>query len=290
MQGQELIDRYEHLKSILSLYGQDLTQGMLVMVIGLILLRRFIRWFRAFLTTRKGEKWPVAKIVAAVYLILLDIIINVSLVIIGLDAAIIVRFVVVISLSAVALFILLRPIFPGLPFRVGNVVLIDDLFGKVAAIDLYHTRMMTFDGNTVFIPNSKILKNVVINYHDRPGRRIKINLRIPCEDDLLQAKQTMEAIMIADPRVLQSPRPQVLVLDVKDGSVGLGARCWADNAKYWTAKCDLTEKIIYGLGHAGVRIALPKQQVYLSSQSEERQVPRCAANSMAFKEADDESR
>lgn len=264
MQEETMISKYERLKQLLGLYGQDLAVGMLLLVVGLIVLHGFIRRFKAFLDDRKGGQWPVGKITAIVYFILLEIIVNVSLVVMGLDAETIVRFVVIISLSVVALVILLRPYFPVLPFRVGNVVLLDGLFGKVMAINLYHTQLKTFDGKAVFIPNTRILKNVVVNYHHTPGRRIKINVRIPYDEDLPRAKQTLEAIMIADPRVLKAPRPQVWTLDVESGSVGLGARCWADNAKYWLTRCELTEKIKLRFDNAGIRMALPRHQVFLN--------------------------
>lgn len=288
MEAGNLVDKYGRLKDVLELYGQDLAQGMFLLVVGLILLHWFIRWFKAFLNEHKGDQWPVGNITAIVYFILLEIIVNVSLVIMGLDAETIVRFVVIFSLSAVALVILLRRYFPVLPFRIGNVVLIDGLFGKVEATNLYHTQLKTFDGKMVFIPNTKILRNVVINYHRTPGRRIKIDVRIPYDEDLPLAKQILEAIMIADPRVLKTPRPQVWVLDFEGGSVALGARCWADNKKYWLTKCELTEKIKLRFDHEGIRLALPRHQVYLYPHPGDHSDSGAAGALMPLREATDE--
>jgi len=262
MQTQTYIDDYTRLQQLMKLYGQDLAQGMVLLVVGLILLHWFIRRLKNFLLARKGDQWPVGKIVAVVYFILLEIIVNVSLVVMGLDVETIVRFVVITSLTIIAVVILLRPYFPVLPFHVGHVVKIDGLFGKVVATNLYHTQLKTFDGKTVFIPNTKILRNVVVNYHHTPGRRIKIDLRIPYGSDLAKAKQVIEALMIADPRVQTAPRPQVWVLNAQDGSVGIGARCWANNAKYWLTKCELTEKIMFAFEHAGIPLAMPRREVY----------------------------
>ena len=61
-----------------------------------------------------------------------------------------------------------------------------------------------------------------------------------------------------------SPRPQVWTLDVEGGSVGLGARCWADNARYWLTRCELTEKIKLRFDNEGIRMALPRHQVFLN--------------------------
>jgi hypothetical protein len=55
----------------------------------------------------------------------------------------------------------------------------------------------------------------------------------------------MESIMIDDPRFLLEPaRPVVYVLNLVDGCVKLGARCWVNNDKYWVAQCELLEKIL----------------------------------------------
>jgi len=47
------------------------------------------------------------------------------------------------------------------------------------------------------------------------------------------------------------------------GSVELGARCWTDNKKYWPTKCELTEKIKLCFDKEGIKLALPRGQVYL---------------------------
>ena len=266
MQEETIIAKYDHLKHILGLYGQDMILGMLLMVIGLLFLHWFIRRFKSYLRVHKGNKWPVEMISAIVYFILLETILSVSLVYMGLDAETIVRFLLIIGLAIIALIILLRRYFPVLPFHDGNVVLVNGLLGKVEATNLYHTQLKTFDGKMAYIPNNKILKDVVINYHHTPGRRIKINVQIPYEEDLIRAKQILEATMITDPRVLKTPRPQVWVLDLDDGNVGLGARCWVDNAKYWLTKCELTEKIKLRFDLEEIQLAIPRRLVLLRQQ------------------------
>lgn len=236
MQEETIIAKYDHLKHILGLYGQDMILGMLLMVIGLLFLHWFIRHFKIYLIAHKGNKWPVEIISAIVYFILPEIILSVSLVYMGL-----------------------------------------------------HAQLKTFDGKMACIPNDKTLKDVVINYHHTPGRRIKINVQIPYEEDLIRAKQILENIMIADPRVLKTPRPQVWVLDLDDGNVGLGARCWVDNAKYWVTKCELTEKIKLRFDLEEIQLAIPRRLVLLRPQARsETDLPK-NEDLMPLKEAADEN-
>lgn len=290
MQESTTMIKYEHLKELFDLYGQDLTQGMLILVLGLILLHWFIRRFKAYIDKHKGDQWPVNRISTIVYIILLSFILDVSFAPIGLDMETIARFMAIISLAAIVLVIMLRPYFPTLPFHIGNVVNIDGLFGKVEATNMYHTHLKTFDGRLVYIPNSKIMKNVVTNYHKTPGRRVRINVRIPYEQDLIKAKQILEAAMIADPRVLTTPRPQVWALNLEGGSVELGARCWTDNKDYWLTRCELIEVIKLRFDHQNIRMALPMQQVYLRPQLRDDDHPGDLKKWFSMKEAADENR
>ena len=281
--------KYEGLKEFMELYGNILTQSMLLLMLGIILLHWFIRRFRFYIDKHKGNEWPVKRISAIVYIILLFFILNTILVHVGFDMKTMVRFLTIIGMAAIALVIVLRPYIPTLPFHIGNVVNIDGLFGKVAAINIYHTHLKTFDGRMVFLPNSKIMKNVVTNYHNTPGRRIKINVRIPYEQDLIKAKQLLEAVMITDPRVLVAPRPQVWALDLEGGSVELGARCWVDNQNYWLTRCELIEIIKLRFDHQKIRMALPMQQLYLRHELRDNDYPGNAKKWFSTQEAANEN-
>jgi len=275
---------YERFKEFMERYGHDLIQGLLILVLGLMLLHWFIRRFKTYIDRHKGSQWPVKRISAIVYIILLALVLNVSLVRIGLDLETIAQFLAVVGLAAIALVIVLRPYLPTLPFHVDNVVLIEGLFGKVAGTNIYHIRIKTFDGRVVFIPNSKVLKTTVTNYHETPGRRLRIDVRIPYDQDLIRAKRILEELMISDPRVLTAPRPQVWTLDLKDGAIGIGARCWTGNKDYWLTKCELTEIIKLRFDRENIRMAMPMQQVYLQHQLRPKDVSGDPLDSMMKEE------
>ncbi|MFO7740254.1 MAG: mechanosensitive ion channel family protein, partial [Desulfatiglandaceae bacterium] len=158
---------------------------------------------------------------------------------------------------------LFRPYIPSLPFKVGNTIKTGNLFGKVEATTFLNTRLRTFEGLTVFVPNSKILNDYVINYHFTPTRRVKLDVGIGYDQDVLRAKQVMEAIMVEDPRVKTKPRPVVYVLNLADSCVQLGGRCWVENMKYWVTKCDLVEKVKLRFDQEGIVIAYPQRDVHL---------------------------
>ena len=186
----------------------------------------------------------------------------------GLQVRPIVRLFVLFSLITVGVIVVFRPFLPSLPFKVGNTVKIGDLLGKIEATTFLNTRLRTFDGKTFFVPNRQILNDIVINYHFSDKRRIKINVGIRYDQDLMKAKQVLESIMIEDPRVIAKPAPVVYVLNLTNNCVELGGRCWVNNMKYWVTKCDLLEKTKYRFDNEGIAIAFPQLDVNYYNKSD----------------------
>jgi small conductance mechanosensitive channel len=154
-----------------------------------------------------------------------------------------------------------------MPFKVGNTVKAGDLLGKVEAMTFLNTRLKTFDGKTFFVPNRQILNDIVINYHFTQTRRIKIDVNIRYDQDLLKAKRVLEAIMTEDARVKPKPGPMVYVLNLASNCVELGGRCWVANKDYWVARCDLLEKTKLRFDNEGIRFAFPQLDLHLDSYS-----------------------
>ena len=52
------------------------------------------------------------------------------------------------------------------------------------------------------------------------------------------------------------------VLNLANNCVQLGGRCWVDNVKYWTTRCELIEKTKLRFNHEGITIAFPQLDVH----------------------------
>jgi small conductance mechanosensitive channel len=255
--------RLERIGDVMTLYGQEVLLALAILVGGLIVVKQFVRLLRRILQRLTLKQPLIATVCNVVYIMLLVFVAVVVLKELGLESLLIRRIVMFIALAAVGLIVLFRPYIPSLPFKVGNTIKTGDLFGKVEATTFLNTRLRTFEGLTVFVPNSKILNDYVINYHFTPTRRVKIDVGIRYDQDILKAKQIVEAIMVEDPRVKTKPRPVVYVLNLADGCVKLGGRCWVDNLKYWVTKCDLTEKVKLRFDREGIVITFPQRDVHI---------------------------
>jgi small conductance mechanosensitive channel len=250
-------------QEVIQLYGFDLLLSLAMLVAGLIVAKLIHRYIKILLRRFIGKESTVATVANIISLLIVVYVISLSLHDMGMDTIVIRRIIIGLTLAVIAVIIVFRPLIPSLPFKVGQTVKTGNLLGKVESTSLINTRLRTFDGRTFFVPNQKIINDIVQNYHFTPTRRIKLNVGIRYDQDLIKAKQVLEAIMTEDPRVNVSPRPAVWVLNLAAGCVELGGRCWVDNVKYWKTRCELLEKIKLRFDAEGIVIAYPQIDAHI---------------------------
>jgi small conductance mechanosensitive channel len=263
----EQIERLRDIGDAIALHGRDVVEALIILVVGLIVAKMLAKFFRGVLEKLSLTPAIVSTVNNIIYVVLVIIAVAAALNQAGMDTIVIRRILLGISLAVAGLIVIFRPLIPTLPFKVGNTVEAGGLLGKVEATTVLNTRMRTFDGKTVFVPNSKILNDNVINYHFTPNRRIYLDVGIGYDQDLLKAKQVLETIMIEDPRVLATPRPIVYVVNLGKGCVELSGRCWVENLTYWRTRCELLEKIKLRFDQEGITIAFPQLDVHFHNKN-----------------------
>jgi len=255
--------KLERFEEVVQLYGFDLLLSLAMLVAGLIVAKLIHKYFKILLRKFIVNEPLVATIANIGAILIVVFVIAVSLQHAGMHTIVIRRIIIALTLAVIAVIIVFRPLIPSLPFKVGQVVKAGNLLGKVESTSLINTRLRTFDGKTFFVPNSKIINDVVQNYHLTGTRRIKVNVGIRYDQDLMKAKQVLESIMVEDPRVHVNPRPAVWVLNLADSCVELGGRCWVDNPKYWRTRCESLEKTKLRFDAEGIVIAYPQRDVHI---------------------------
>jgi len=256
------MSRFQRIGELMAERGPELITSLLVLIVGLLLARWIVRILRNALLKVTDRVTLVSIICNTLLVLLLAVVVVSASLEAGLQPGPVISFLTFVCLAAVGVIILFRPLLPTLPFKVGNVVKAADLLGRIEATTILNTRLKTFDGKTFFVPNCKILDDIVINYHFTQTRRIKIDVNLRYDQDLMKAKRLLEEIMIADPRVKAKPAPVVYVLNLSRDCVELGGRCWVDNPKYWVTRCDILEKTKLGFDNAGLAFAFRQLDVH----------------------------
>jgi small conductance mechanosensitive channel len=75
------------------------------------------------------------------------------------------------------------------PFHVNDTVQIENVFGKVKTMEFRYTKITTFDGRNVYIPNADVLTKPVFNYTEDGFYRADFVVGIAYENDIEKAKE-----------------------------------------------------------------------------------------------------
>jgi len=89
------------------------------------------------------------------------------------------------------------------PFHTNDTVQIGDVFGKIKAMEFRYTKITTFDGKNVYIPNSDILKKPVFNYTEDGYYRADFIVGIAYENNIEKAKKIIATCFEENERVVK---------------------------------------------------------------------------------------
>ncbi len=117
------------------------------------------------------------------------------------------------------------------PFRPNDHVLIEEWEGHVIRLTSRATVLLTFDGNHVRIPNSRVFKGVIKNFSVHAERRFEFTLGVNADADLKRAVDLGIASIETLEFVLDEPKPLGWIETVGDSSVILWFAGWIDQRK-----------------------------------------------------------
>jgi small-conductance mechanosensitive channel len=112
------------------------------------------------------------------------------------------------------------------PFASGDQIEVQGRSGTVEAITIRETRIRTFDGQLVLIPNRDVYKSVIRVQTHYDQRRIAFAVGIAYENDPEQASEVIVSALSSVAGVAADPAPEALVEKLGVSTVDLQARFW----------------------------------------------------------------
>lgn len=154
------------------------------------------------------------------------------------------------------------------PFKVGDYI-IESHTGKegtVKEIQIFYTKLLTYDNQTVVLPNGSLANNSLVNVTAQDIRRMDIIVPVSYKADLKRAKEVLANVLEQDEAVLKEREHIVFVNQLGSSSVDLGVRCWLKQSDFWTGKWRLTENCKLALDAAGIEIPFNQLDVHLAEK------------------------
>jgi len=248
--------------------GPMVVRGMILLIIVLILVKYLGRFASSLLIKAGMPERRAAYSVTAMHILVLLIGALVVLNFVGFPAALLFRVIMVIVMVGVAVFVIAKPYIPKLPLKKGDVVSIAGAVGKVDLISVMHTRIRTFDGKVIYIPNHKVLNDQVINTSLRPKRRLDIDFFIPYDADVEKVKEIVGEILKKSEIVQEKPAPRVVIDKFAPGYMEMKARFWVEKKYALVGRWGLNEKIKTRFDEEGIPMASPRLDIKDVSRQE----------------------
>ena len=114
------------------------------------------------------------------------------------------------------------------PFKVGDIIKADGVFGSVQTINLRNTLVETFFGQLEVIPNKILFRNILTNYSVLGVRRLEIPVAISYADDPDKAAEIIVEALNQCDFVIRKNETAVFAEGFGDSAVNLLVWFWID--------------------------------------------------------------
>ncbi len=145
------------------------------------------------------------------------------------------------------------------PFKVGDFVNVAGVTGSVQELGLFGTTLITPDNVFTLVGNGKIFGDNIINYSARPSRRVERTAQLAGGVDVKDAIARLHAAIAKIPNVLQTPAPEVNMIDLNLVGPVISVRPYCHTDHYWQVYFDTNEAIVRVCKEAGWPAPTPTQ-------------------------------
>lgn len=157
------------------------------------------------------------------------------------------------------------------PFEIGDQIKVNEFEGTVEEINVRATKIKTYDGERVVIPNTDLYMDAVLVRTAFPSRRTKITVGIGYDESHEQARRILLDVLKNTEGVLEDPAPDVDVVELADSSVNLKMLYWTDSQQSSTRKT--ADRVVSAakaaLDKAGIEIPFPQRVVEIVNNGSE---------------------
>jgi small-conductance mechanosensitive channel/CRP-like cAMP-binding protein len=151
------------------------------------------------------------------------------------------------------------------PFRVGDWVRLGDRDGRVEQVSWRATRLRTWFGDTLTIPNNEVARHPILNYslpREAHSRIVQfgVNYQTPPNKVISVLAHTVEQIE----GLRRDPRPSIRIIGYQDFSILYEVRYYFDDyAEYRRIEGEIFRLVWYHFRRHGIEIPYPVRNVFL---------------------------
>ena len=143
------------------------------------------------------------------------------------------------------------------PFKKGDFIEDLQVSGKVEAINMLYTTIMTTDNKIITMPNGKLANATVINYTKENIRRVDMKFPVSYYADVMKVKTLLLETAASSEYVLADPAPFAGVSKYEENAAHFDLFVWCETPYYWDVKYSIQEKMKNAFENAGISVPSP---------------------------------
>ena len=242
-------------------YSPRLITAFLVLFIGLYVIRFINRLVRKIMVKRELDP-TLSKFLADILLWVLRVLLFVTFISkLGIETS---SFVAILGAAGLAVGLSLQGSLSNFaggvliilfkPFRVGDTIEAQGVIGTVNEIQIFVTKLITGNNQTIFVPNGILSNGVITNFSLGKNRRANLLFNISYDTNIKTAKEIVMQVLENNPKVLKNPPPNVAVNLLNDSAIQLAIQPWAKNTDFGEMCSDVLEECKEAFDKAGIVI------------------------------------
>ncbi|MDI1257076.1 MAG: mechanosensitive ion channel [Flavobacterium sp.] len=242
-------------------YSPKLLSAFLILVIGIYAIRFINKMIKKLMVKRNLDP-TLSKFLADILIWVLRVLLFISFISkLGIETS---SFVAILGAAGLAVGLSLQGSLSNFaggmliimfkPFRVGDTIEAQGVIGTVSEIQIFVTKLITGNNQTIFVPNGILSNGTIINYSIAGTRRADLIFSVAYDADLKTVKEIILKVLKDNPKVLQTPIPTVSVTELTDSAVKLAVRPWSLIGDFGDVCSDTLENCKVELYKAGIEI------------------------------------
>ena len=114
------------------------------------------------------------------------------------------------------------------PFEIGDIIEVEGYKGTVKDLDLRVTHLRNVEGKDIYIPNSSIIKNTLINYTKDGNLRVSFMIGIAPESNISETRILIIDYLKQNKQILKTPIPNIIVQELGEFTTDLQVLFWVN--------------------------------------------------------------
>lgn len=156
------------------------------------------------------------------------------------------------------------------PVGKGDIVIINNTEGYIESVGLISSRIRTYNGLVLRIPNASVFSAEITNCVFNVARRFGYTFDIRYTDNAETALKIIYATVDKHPYALSEPAPSIFVDALGEHGIQITVKIWSPSPYWWKARTDLLWQIFKELRKGGIDIPFNQITVWYGEKNADK--------------------